>query len=91
MSVYAQSVINHLYLRANILMPKCLIICVQSVIKMKINARVLGWKDKCCGCYKEIKSTEKVFMISDIAGVNGSIHFCENCVDDISKSKKNIN
>jgi hypothetical protein len=55
---------------------------------MKINARVLGWKDKCCGCYREIKSTEKVYMISDIGGVNGSIHFCENCIVDISNSKE---
>lgn len=54
---------------------------------MKIEVEVLGWTDICCGCRKKIPSTEKVYMISDIAGISGSIHLCETCIDDISSSK----
>jgi hypothetical protein len=54
---------------------------------MKINARVLGWTDKCCGCNENIPGTEKVYMISYIAGVNGSIHLCEKCISKITGSQ----
>lgn len=57
---------------------------------MRINVRVLGWQDKCCGCNKEIPRTDKVFIISDIVAVciNGPIHLCEKCIDEIIKSKE---
>jgi hypothetical protein len=55
---------------------------------MKIDISVLGWSDKCCGCYRVIKSTDKVYMVSEIAGVRGSIHLCENCIEYISDSRK---
>ena len=54
---------------------------------MKITISILGWKDMCSGCGKFIPSTEKVFMFSELKGLEGSIHFCENCVNVISKSK----
>ncbi|NFG59680.1 hypothetical protein FC778_13440 [Clostridium botulinum] len=54
---------------------------------MNINVRVLGWTDKCCGCLKNIPGTEKVFILKNIAGVQGTIHLCEKCIDDIEKSK----
>ena len=55
---------------------------------MRINARVLGWPDRCCGCIKIIPSTDKVFMISEIGGVPGSIHLCKSCIDKIIESKE---
>lgn len=48
---------------------------------MVVNARVLGWADKCCGCGKDIQATEKVYIISDLLGVNGSIHLCNECIN----------
>lgn len=55
---------------------------------MRINVRALGWKDNCSGCSKEIKNTEKVYMISGVWGINGSIHLCDDCIDKIIKSKE---
>lgn len=54
---------------------------------MKITVSILGWKDMCCGCGNVISSTEKVFMFSELRGLGGSIHFCEECVNVISDSK----
>lgn len=54
---------------------------------MKINVRVLGWTDKCCGCYADIKPTERVCMISEVAGVTGSIHLCDKCMSEISNAR----
>lgn len=55
---------------------------------MKINVEVLGWTDICCGCRKKIPPTDNVYMLSNIAGVDGSIHFCTSCIKDISNSQE---
>ena len=55
---------------------------------MKIDVEVLGWEEQCCGCGKIIKSTDKVFMLSEILGLSGSIHLCSSCIEDISYFKE---
>ncbi|SHJ64719.1 hypothetical protein SAMN05444401_3563 [Clostridium amylolyticum] len=55
---------------------------------MKIIVSEFGWRDKCCGCCRDIQGTEKVYMLTNIVGISGSIHLCEECIDEISKSKK---
>lgn len=51
---------------------------------MKIKKMVLGWKDMCCGCNSLIPGDEKVYIVTEIGGIQGSLHFCKNCMDKIA-------
>lgn len=51
---------------------------------MKIEVDELGWTNKCCGCNKEIKPTEKTYIITEITGIRNSIHLCDECLEQLN-------
>lgn len=50
---------------------------------MKINKRKLQWSNGCCGCNNIIPKNEITYILSNIIGVNGTIHLCEKCISEI--------
>lgn len=51
---------------------------------MKVSETKLEWTNKCCGCYEKIPIGATTHIISELAGVDGSIHLCDKCIREIS-------
>lgn len=52
---------------------------------MKIIKEKLEWDNKCCGCLSAIPANHTTFILTDIAGMRSSIHFCKHCIEKIAK------
>lgn len=56
---------------------------------MKCSVLNIPFKNFCCGCGAVIEANkDKTYILSEICGITGSIHFCEKCIDKISSLKE---
>lgn len=55
---------------------------------MKISKEKLAWTNRCCGCFSKIPVNDTTFILTEICGKDGSIHFCQKCVKEIIKEFK---
>lgn len=52
---------------------------------MKIIKEKLEWSNRCCGCSSKIPANDTTFILTNIAGIEGSIHLCKECIKEIVK------